>query len=271
MGAIGVCICAPHHIELGEASAPGFWMPVNHAELESIPLLSVLAPARLEELARTMVERSFARRQIVLQKGVTAHSLGFLLEGRLQGTDFTVDGREVGLYFVAPKDYFGELSVVDGLPQKELVVAVASSRVAFLPRQSVRSLVASVPAVGEALLARLAARLRLASEHFTMLAMPNPFQRVCALLLRLGEQDGRAPPVGAVVVKTSLSPFAIRNAPTQQELAITVNTSRETVTRVFQVLQLRRVLQRDGQALQVRDPDFLRDVALGRVEPPKIS
>lgn len=246
-------------------------MPLTHAAIETIPLLSGLPPAQRDGLARTMVERAFARRQIVLQKGVAAHSLGFLLAGRLQGTDFTVDGREVGLYFVAPMDYFGELSVVDGLPQKELIVAIAPSQVAFLPRETVRRLIASVPAVGEALLARLAARLRLASEHVTVLAMPNPFQRVCALLLRLGEQEGPTPAVGGRGAQGSLPPYAIPNAPTQQELAITVNTSRETVTRVFQVLQLRRVLQRDGQALRVLDADFLRDVALGRIEAPRIS
>ena len=50
-----------------------------------------------------------------------------------------------------------------------------------------------------------------------------------------------------------------------------VNTSRETVTRVFQVLQARGVVARDGGSLQVGDPAYLNNVAEGKVDPPKTS
>jgi CRP-like cAMP-binding protein len=62
---------------------------------------------------------------------------------------------------------------------------------------------------------------------------------------------------------------SIHQAPTHQEIAIMINTSRETVTRVFQVLQTRGILKREGNALAVTDPGYLEDVAAGRAEPPK--
>jgi len=43
-----------------------------------------------------------------------------------------------------------------------------------------------------------------------------------------------------------------------------INTSRETVTRIFQVLQARGVLRREGNQFRVEDTRYLTDVAEGR-------
>ena len=108
-------------------------MPIPSDALNNLELLRELPPEHGERLAGLMVERSFARREIVFKKGDPGQFLCFLLEGRLQGVDFTLDGREVGLYFVDPGAYFGERSVLDGEPLPDYVIAVARSRVALLP------------------------------------------------------------------------------------------------------------------------------------------
>ena len=54
---------------------------------------------------------------------------------------------------------------------------------------------------------------------------------------------------------------ALASAPTHQELAMMVNLSRETVTRVFQVLQSRGALDRQAESLSV---DLQRIVELAR-------
>ena len=53
----------------------------------------------------------------------------FVFEGKLQGVDFTIDGREVGLYFVLPFDFCGEISLFSDSGQKEFVIALAQSTV----------------------------------------------------------------------------------------------------------------------------------------------
>ena len=47
--------------------------------------------------------------------------------------DFTIDGKEVGLYFIEPGDYCGELGLFDYGPQPEFVIALTSSVVVFVP------------------------------------------------------------------------------------------------------------------------------------------
>ena len=233
-------------------------MPLPLPILKNFNLLRELPADTLARLSERMTERTFARREVVIKKDDQAQSLCFLIEGRLQGVDFTVDGREVGLYFVDPNDYFGELSTIDGQPRPEFVIAVARSRVATLPRDEARALIFSTPGVAERVTTRLAQRLRSVSAHRMLLGLPNPAQRICAQLFQLS-------------VKVSAGKGVIAHAPTHQEIAIMINTSRETVTRVFQVLQARGVLKRDGDRFHVEDSRYLADVAEGRTEPPKAS
>ena len=191
-----------------------------------------------------------------MSKDSTAHELGFLVEGRLQGVDFTVDGRSVGLYFVDPGDYFGELSVVDGQGGSEHVIAAAKSTIAFLEARAARKLIFTHPDLARAVMLRLAQRVRLVTAQRTLLGLPNPFQRLCVLLLQLPQRQ-------------SGSEVHIDNAPTHQELAIMINASRETVTRAFHVLLFNSILVRDGNTLKVLGGTTLKDIAEGRVAPPK--
>lgn len=231
-------------------------MPVSIQLLSRFPLLQPLSREELEPLSRAMNLREFARRGVVIAKDNPVVDLGFLVEGRLQGVDFTVDGRSVGLYFVDPGDYFGELPLVDGQPPAEHVVAVVKSTVAFLETSAARELILHRPALAQAVMSRLARRVRDGLAQRTLLSLPTPFQRLCALLLQL-------PAVSIQGVTT------VEQAPTHQELAIMINASRETVTRAFQVFFTNRILIRDGNALKIEQPELLRDIAQGRVDPPK--
>ena len=225
-------------------------MPVPAPVLTQLPLLAGLPQVTLAHLAQHASERSFVKREVVLHKGAEATSLCFLLEGRLQGVDFTVDGREVGLYFVNPGDYFGDIAVIDGEPHPVYVTAVSRSRVVFVPRDMVRPILFAHAKLAEVLCTSLSLRLRQLSGQRRILGMVNPVQRVCAQL--------------ELMLVVTPSGVWVRNAPTHQELAIMINASRETVTRVFQLLQSRGVVERNGNDLRVDNAGFLRDVAAGR-------
>jgi CRP-like cAMP-binding protein len=231
-------------------------MPILIPILQGLKLFEQLAPEQLAELAPHMVERKVERREVVIARGDHTAGLGFLIEGRLQTVSFTLDGREVGTDFVDPGEFFGELSVIDGNPAPEYIVAVAPSRVTMLDRERARQLMFGSAAAAEAVVQRMAERLRRSASHKAMLALPSSFQRVCAQLDLLAERDAAGQTV-------------IRLPPTHQEIAIMVNTSRETVTRTLQYLQGIQVVGRAGQDLLVLKPDVLKQAADGKVAPVK--
>ncbi|MBI3154588.1 MAG: Crp/Fnr family transcriptional regulator [Burkholderiales bacterium] len=230
-------------------------MPIPIPILQGLKLFDQLPTQRLDELSRTLSERRVQRREVVVKLGDRDGGLGLLIEGRLQSVNFTLDGKEVGTGFVDAGDFFGELSVIDGRPAPEYVIAVAPSRIAVLDRDRARELMFSTPAGAAAVAMRLAQRLRESAAHKAVLALPSSFQRVCAQLTTLARpacDDGT---------------LRIHVPPTHQEIAIMINTSRETVTRTLQYLLGMQVLERDGPDLVVKKPELLRQAVDGALAP----
>ncbi len=232
-------------------------MPVAFQKLVPVKLLDCLSQEALMRLSTQVTERRFVRREVVIAKEMARPELGFLLEGRLQGVDFTVDGRSAGLYFVEPGDFFGELSVIDGLPPAEHVIAAAKSVAVFLEAEAARRLILDTPLLAQRVMMRLSARVREVTAQRTLLSLPNPVQRLCVQLMQLAQMTPGSD-------RATIDP-----APTHQELAIMINASRETVTRAFQALTLQEAIARDGTALYVLRREFLLDIGQGRTELPR--
>lgn len=234
-------------------------MAVTVELLSAFSILNNLSESALEQLASQSTLRKFSRRGVVMAAGEKEEFLCFLFEGRLQGVDFTLDGREVGLYFVEPGGFCGELGLFDQGGQPEYVVALTRSQVVFVPMAALRGVMFDSRPLMEMLCERIAKRVRVMSAQRSLLGVPNVGQRVCGQLWMLVADDAKEAVDGRDV--------DIKNPPTHQEIAIMLNLSRESVTRVFQTLQSKQVVQRDGNArLLIADPNMLKALAYGEAE-----
>lgn len=223
--------------------------PHLHAVLRHLmemPLFAGLAVEILAKVASGLQLRMVARGSHILHKGDIGNQLLFLFAGRLQAIDLTEDGREIGLNFLDSGDYFGELSIIDNQPRSASVVACENSLIATLPREQALHLFYENPLVAERVLKRLAQAVRQSTSYRSILGLPNAFQRVFALL----NQFAKTAPNGMVVID---------KMPTQQEIAITVNTSRETVSRAIHILIQKGVVEKDMRRLIVRHPEAFRE------------
>lgn len=229
-------------------------MAVTHELLSTFEIFKPLPDFALAELAKQATLSKFARRGVVLRAGEKEDHVCFLFEGRLQGVDFTIDGREVGLYFVEPGDFCGEVSVFDEGLQPEFVIALTRAVVVAVPMNCLKEVMLKAPSLSNALSLKMAGRVRQMISQRSLLALPNVPQRVCCQLWSLvSEKDRKS-------VATSM----INNPPTHMEIAIMLNLSRETVTRVFQSLQTRQIVKRDGSTLLlVNDLATLEKLANG--------
>lgn len=247
-------------------------MAVTPELLSSFPLFKPLPRELLNQLAQQSTLKKFARRAIVLNAGVREEHMCFLFEGRLQGVDFTIDGREVGLYFMEPGDFCGELGLFDEGVQPEYIIALTPVVVVNIPLESLKDIMLNNASMVTMLGKKLAARVRQMTQQRTLLGLPNVSQRVCCQLWNL------VPSTGERTTHADTNPenqkeerinatSAINNPPTHQEIAIMLNVSRETVTRVFQKLQNQRVVQRDGpKSLLIPDLQTLKKLAEGKQE-----
>jgi CRP/FNR family cyclic AMP-dependent transcriptional regulator len=238
-------------------------MVVTPELLGAFPILKPLPRSTLDQLAGQSSLKKFARRGVVMTAGEREEFVCFLFEGRLQGVDFTIDGREVGLYFVEPGDFCGELGLFDEGPQPEYVIALTSVVVVLVPSAALREVMLKTPGVINVLGVKLAGRIRQLTFQRSLLGLPNIAQRVCCQLWMLVPHSVKKSFENKELIKES----EINNPPTHMEIAIMLNISRETVTRVFQTLQQRQIVKRDGPGkLLLKDLVGLKRYADGSEE-----
>ena len=227
---------------------------VGREALARLPLLNLLPAERLAALMKHSQLATYAKRSVVLGKGQTADSLGFLLAGKLQVIGHLPDGQEVGLNIIETEQFFGELLVVDRHPRSASVIAVSPSRVLWLPGEHARRMLYDHPPVAEAMMQHFTQVIRRMSDLRAAQALPNAFQRVFALLHYIKEE---AP--GGIE--------QIDNMPTHQEISIMVNVSRETVTRAIASLLKSSIVQKDMRRLIIRSPQRLQELVNGKRRP----
>lgn len=229
--------------------------PQEVLKLQQFKLFDGLDEVVLQQLEQSIRWRKFDRGDVVCRKNDASDGMLMLLSGQLQVLEVLEDGREVGLNLIKASTFFGELSVIDGLPRSAHIKAIKPSVVGLLPQPTAREFFFKVPALAEAMMCHLAGMVRAMTRQRILLGMPSAFQRVYALL----DQMKVIAPGGLVVVQ---------QMPKQHEMAIMLNTSRETVSRAIANLVEQSVLIKDYQRLIVRKPEVLEQLARQTDHPP---
>jgi CRP/FNR family transcriptional regulator, cyclic AMP receptor protein len=222
--------------------------------LKQQTLLRNVSDDVMEQVSRAIRYRRFGKRDFVVHKGDAGSSLLMLMSGRLQVIALSEDGREVGLNFVEPGDYFGELSIIDGGPRSASIIATTESVVGFLGKAEAQTLFYRNPAVVEALMQRLCRTIRQASSYRSMLGLSRAYARVYSVLEASMKKEADS------------GLMTIENLPSQQAIAIMANVSRETVSRAVGSLVSSVVVQRERRRLVIVDPLMLRKLAKGEAE-----
>jgi len=226
-------------------------MAVPLIRISHIPLLQGIDEKNMNIIANIMLTRNYTQNMVVFHKGAAADHLAFVLRGQLQVVDLSEDGRAVGISMLKVGDYFGEMSVIDGQPRSTSIVAAEPSEVAFLPKQTARQLMMHSPLVAERVMTRLTHIIRRSANQRALLSIPNAFQRVFVQIQQLAENGHQN---------------RIEILPKQHEIAVMVNTSRETVSRAIHMLQKAGIIAKQGRLILIQKPEQLQKAAENGVE-----
>lgn len=133
--------------------------PMAQSDLEEAlaqaPLFAEVARRHLRALARLAKEQSYRPGERVVREGIAGSSLFVVVEGEAR-----VERAGERLATLAPGQFFGEISLLDGGPRSATVVAETDLRCVKLDGQDLRALLERRPEVAIRLLETLAARLR---------------------------------------------------------------------------------------------------------------
>lgn len=218
--------------------------------LRKIPLFANLTEEEMQKIKTELRFKQYNRRDVVLQKGGVGDSLLFLLTGQLQVMDVTEDGRAIGLRMLDQGDFFGEIAIISGTARSASVVALSSALVAFLPSTTALHLFTHSPHVASMMLRHLAGKIQRDSEFRALLSINNASRRIYAFI----ELYKKLVPGNLEIVE---------NLPTHQDIAMMINTSRETVTRALLHLAQQGVVEKDLHRLIIRKPEELKKLSQG--------
>jgi CRP/FNR family cyclic AMP-dependent transcriptional regulator len=217
--------------------------------LAGIAILARLSPQALEDVRQRCTFGRYKPAESIVDYLDQTDEVFFIISGEVRVTIYSLTGKVVNFRGLGPGEVFGEYPAIDRGPRSASVEARTSCLVATLPGAAFRELVENEPRVALAMLPQLVTKIRALTTRvyeFSTLAVNNRIQAELLRLASLGAKDG----MGA----------RIAPAPTHAEMASRVSTHREAVTRELTRLARIGLIQREKNALVVKDIERLAEM-----------
>jgi CRP-like cAMP-binding protein len=213
------------------------------ASLARIPFFAGLDSDALERVAAGTRTRRFRRGEVIFHAGDPGDALFVIVSGEVKISVPSESGEEAILTTLHEGDVFGELALLDGAPRSASAAALVATETVVLPRERFRELVATEPAIRDALLASLAGELRRLTTHVEELHFLDMTGRL-ARLVRLAGESGSPDPDGTIHLRASL---------TQAELASMVGCTRQSVNKLLGQFSDAGLVRLDREGIAVTD------------------
>lgn len=217
-------------------------------DLRKVPIFNGLSKNELNAFIPNFREKKFKKNSVIFQQEEEGDTFLFILNGRVKVVIMSKDGREVNLSTLGPNEFFGEMSLIDGLPRSATVIAIEDTTIIFLKRNDFLEKLKQHPDMMLSLMQEMSKRIRKADERISSLSVLSVYGRVARVLLEIAKESGKRTPVG----------YVVENRPTQNEIANMAGTTRETVTRIMSDLMRRGYISMEGKNLVIygKDSDF---------------
>lgn len=222
-------------------------LPANFEEamefLRNVPIFTDINDDELTKIVRVGVRKKYKKGSIILLEEETGAALFVIISGKVKIVRADDDGREVILSILGESDFFGEMSILDGLARSASVVAITKTELFMIHRRDFLQLLEDVPTVAISLLKELTMRLRKADAQIKSLSLKDAAGRVATVILQLADDIG-------TIRKGCVEIDAL---PLQQDLANMAGTSRETISRMVHLFIKKGHLELQGNKLIIND------------------
>lgn len=211
--------------------------------LRAADIFKDLSDEQMHQVEQMTVMTGCPAGRTIYEPGGSGEALFLLKRGRVQIFRLGADGRKLVIGTVLPGTAFGNMSFTGNRMLGGYAEASEDSTICVMSPSDIEALIQTYPVIGVRLLRVLTDRLadlEARLEESTLRDVPS---RVAAALVRASEQQGR------------------RIATTHLELAETVGTHRETVTRTLGDFRDRGLISLARNAIVIERIDALRIAA----------
>lgn len=214
-------------------------------------LFSGLDDENLAEVAAIASKRSFAKGETIFAEGEAAVGFYLLASGTMKLCKVSPDGREKVLHFAHPGETFAEAAFFgDGRYPAE-ARAAESGEAIFFPRESFMGLLERNPRFSLNLIVSLSQLLRRFARQIEELSFAEVPNRLAAYLLDLAARKSTQ-----FQQRTYLD-LEVKKG----ELAASLGTVSETLSRAFRKLKEEGILEVEGSRVIIEDLPRLKQLA----------
>jgi CRP/FNR family transcriptional regulator, cyclic AMP receptor protein len=196
-------------------------------------------PRELQQIiVRAGTIKHLRQGQYLHRKNESVDGLYCLLNGKLRISNMTMAGQELILTWLPAGNWFGEISMFDGLPRTHDAIAEQDCQLLKLSNQNFETLLLNEPNLYPCFMRLLCQRVRSTFKLIDEMASLSLKGQLCRRLLLL--IDGIAlSPTTQHYPETQSFQLAI----SQESLALMLHSSRQTVNKILQELQNESVLK----------------------------
>lgn len=216
--------------------------------LRDIPIFSDLQDETLQKIYDSGYTKVYKKNEIILSEEESGNSMFFIVAGKVKVLR-SDDDKEVIISMLGVSEFFGEMSILDGMGRSATVSAVEDSKIFILQRNDFLELLNKYPEVSINLLRELSIRLRNATNKIKALSLKDAEGKVATVLIQIADESGR--------IKQGI--VEIDNLPYQQELANMAGTSRETISRTLHSFAKKGLIELDGSKIRILNYEHFKN------------
>lgn len=211
--------------------------------LTSVELFGEMLEEELDDLTTLAQIKKLTKDTTVFHAGDPADAVFVVASGRVKVVITSSDGKEFILTVLGAGQVFGEMALLESAPRSASVVTLSAVELLVISRIDFQRLLDSNPRISQRLMAILSRRLRRANTKMESLAYMDVAGRLARYLLDLARDHGQRLGNGWVVVRR----------PTHSDIAHSIGTSRETVSRLINEFEEGFGLVNKGKFTYIRE------------------
>jgi CRP/FNR family transcriptional regulator len=210
------------------------------ARLKGVPYFQDLSPAMLQIVAQEVLIRHYKAKEMIFSEGEECAGLHLLVEGSGKLCRFSEMGQEHVLSLLQSGDSCNEVPAVDQGPNPVHFIALEATTVWVISGEALTRLRQHVPQLNDLIIKALANRCRQMVQRVYQISFLSVTSRLAAFILHQS--------AGQKVINRSW---------TLDEVAITLGTVRETVSRSLRELQMGGYILTSRHQIEIKDLEGL--------------
>lgn len=224
--------------------------------LDTTDLFAGVRPQTLQAAYALLQEKRYRRREMIFFPTALSHYLYLIGQGNVRLYKLSPEGKEITLWVLGPGKCFGELALMDGMPQGYYAEAIEDVWLGMIAGGDLKALVNRDPSLLWAITKLIASRRRDVEIQLADLVFKSVPSRLATFLLQQAEKHGNEEPQG-IFNGIKL---------THQDIANRVGTAREVTTLILNKFKRAGVLDFDRWRMFIRDGSRLERIAMGETE-----